>query len=73
MMKRWEWDNQAVELHDDRLTWVEMEGPIRFASGAACDQALDDFLQRGPHVNGVPQDIVREVTEAVREILAKRN
>ncbi len=45
--KWWEWGNEGVELHDDHMTWVEKEGPMRFASGAACDQPFDDFLKRG--------------------------
>jgi hypothetical protein len=70
-IKRWEWGNEGVVLDDDHLTWYENEGASRFASGAACDQSLDDFLKRGPHVDGVPPDILSEVNRAVREHLAK--
>jgi hypothetical protein len=65
--------NVSVDLFEDHLTWFEKEGPVRFASGAACDQTLDDFLERGPHVDGVPADVLHEVTSAVRRRPPKRN
>ncbi len=73
MLKWWEWDREGVELHDDHLTWVEKEGPVRFASGAACDQSFESFFERGPWVDGVPPEIVAEVTAALREHLAKKS
>lgn len=62
----WEWGSEGVDLYDDHLTWYEKEGPVRFASGAACDQTIDDFLQRGPWVDGVPADVVTAVTQAIK-------
>jgi hypothetical protein len=64
----WEWGQRGVDLYDDHLTWYEKEGPVRFASGAACDQKLDDFLARGPWVDGVPVDVVDAVTRAIGTI-----
>ncbi|MDB5341506.1 MAG: hypothetical protein JWN70_7125 [Planctomycetaceae bacterium] len=72
MIKWWEWGNEGAELHDDHLTWFEKEGAVRFASGAACDQSFEDFFQRGPHVDGVPADILAEVNQALRDHLAGR-
>ena len=72
-LKWWEWGNEGVDLYEDHLTWVEKETAVRFASGAACDQTLDDVLKRGPYVNGVPADILTAVTQAVRAIQAKRH
>ena len=71
-MKRWEWGREGVVLNDDHLTWYEKEGAVRFASGAACDQPFDDFLKRGPHVDGVPPGVLSEVVKAVQEQIANR-
>jgi hypothetical protein len=68
----WEWGNRGVDLYVDHLTWFEKEGPVRFASGAACDQTLDDFVARGPWDDGVPADIRSEVDRAVRDLEADR-
>ncbi|VTR93509.1 unnamed protein product [Gemmata massiliana] len=62
----WEWDDQGVQVHAAHLTWFEKEGAARFASGAACDQSFDDFLARGPWVDGVPAEVVAEVTRVVQ-------
>ena len=67
----WEWGNQGVDVYEDRLTWFEKEGSVRFASGAACDQTFDDFVSNGPHVDGVPADVLAEVTRVVRRQVVK--
>jgi hypothetical protein len=69
-MNGWTWGNEGVDVYPDHLVWYEKEGPVRFASGAACEQKFDDFLARGPWVNGVPAEVVEAVTLAVKKILA---
>ncbi|MFO0822522.1 MAG: hypothetical protein U0792_05280 [Gemmataceae bacterium] len=67
--KRWEWGIEGVILCADRLTWYEKEGPIRFASGGACDQSFPSFLKHGPAVSNTPADVLSEVTRAVKELV----
>jgi len=66
----WTWYDEGVEVHDAHLTWFQREGADRYASGAACDQTFDDFLARGPWVDGVPPQVVEAVTVVVRAKLA---
>ncbi len=70
--KRWEWGNKGVVLCDDRLTWYEKEGPVRFASGRACDQSLPSFLKHGPASPDAPLDVLAEVMRAVKELVDGR-
>lgn len=71
-LRSWEWGYRGVDLYEDRLTWFEREGPVRFASGGACDQTLEHFLEHGPWVDDVPAEILVEVGEAVRTVVASR-
>ncbi|WP_157369988.1 VOC family protein [Zavarzinella formosa] len=71
-IKDWTWGREGVTLYDDHITWYEKEGAVRFASGGACDQSFESFLQRGAWVEGAPPEITAELTQAVRDHVAKR-
>jgi hypothetical protein len=70
--KRWEWGNKGVVLCNDRLTWYEKEGPVRFASGASCDQSFASFQKHGPAYSDAPPELVSELARAVAELLKSR-
>ena len=64
----WEWGNRGVDLYADHLLWFEKETAVRFASGAAHKQSLEDFLRRGPSNDDVPEPIVHAIKRAVGEL-----
>ncbi|WP_157369738.1 hypothetical protein [Zavarzinella formosa] len=68
---RWEWGNEGVAFEDGHLLWYEKEGASRFASGAACEQTFDKFLENGPQYDGVPPEILSELTKAVHRHMAE--
>jgi hypothetical protein len=66
-MPEWHWGPRGVSIEGSQLLWFDELGPVAFASGGASTQTFADFLEHGPAVDGVPDDVVTELTAAVRE------
>lgn len=60
-------NTKGVTLTDAGLQWWERGHS--FAGGASSHQSLDDFLQNGPAIAGLPAELIAELTDAVRERL----
>lgn len=58
------WNTKGVTLTDTRLEWWETGHS--FAGGGLSEQSLDDFLCNGPAVEGVPAEVLAELTSAVK-------
>lgn len=65
-MDEWKWSGRGVEFQDDHLLWYEDAGATAYASGAGSTQSFEDFLRRGSPIEGVPPEVIKELTQAVR-------
>ncbi|MDB5385681.1 MAG: hypothetical protein JWM11_1327 [Planctomycetaceae bacterium] len=72
LLQDWTWDREGVSLYDDHLLWYEQLGPVAFASGAACEQTLKNFLKHGPQYPEIPREILAELTKAVNALVASQ-
>ncbi len=70
-MKEWKWPGRGVDLNEDHLLWYDDMGSCSFAGGGASSQSFQEFLERGCPVEGVPEDVVAEITQAVKEKVAE--
>ena len=64
----WSWAHEGVDIRDGKLLWYEDLDETPFASGGAVEQTFEHFLANGPWVEGVPANVVTEVTAAVRAL-----
>ena len=76
VVREWRWSREGVTIEGDderslHLLWYEDLGPVAFASGGAVEQTFAHFLANGPWVERVPDDVVAEVTAAVRELVGQ--
>ena len=63
------WNRIGVTLTEVRIEWWESGQGA--AGGGWCEQSLADFMAHGPCVDNVPGEVVAELTEAVRALLAR--
>jgi len=63
----WTWANKGVSIENGHLVWFEQLGAVSYASGAASTQEFDDFRAKGPAVEGVPDDVLAELTREIDE------
>ena len=68
-MDEWKWSNRGVNLQSDHLLWYEDLGATAYASGGGSTQSFEEFLRLGPPVEGIPPEIIDELTLAVRRRL----
>lgn len=67
----WQWNETATgcdgvhTFEAGRLVWYRHSGNPH-GSNAGCDQRYADFLKNGPSVEGVPDEVVRELTALLR-------
>lgn len=70
--KSWKWNETAfsfdgVHTFEGKLTWFTQ---AKFSQGSvgAKQQDYDDFLQSGPVVDGVPQNILKELKDFLHNL-----
>ena len=61
-------NSKGVTLTEARIEWWETGSS--FAGGGWSEQSFEHFLANGPGVEGVPADVVAQLTDAVRETMA---
>lgn len=64
------WNRQGVTLTDERIEW--WENGQSSAGGGWCEQTFEHYLKNGPWIDDVPDDVIRELTEAVKAKVAER-
>lgn len=65
------WNKKGVTLTDERIEWWETGQS--FAGGGWCEQSFEHYLERGPWIEGVPDDVISELTEGVIARMAARS
>lgn len=58
MTDSWHWASRGVDIQDGQLLWYDDLGAVSYASGAASNQAFEDFLAHGAPVEGVPDEVL---------------
>ena len=75
--KDWQWGHEyytnssryhGVHTYEGKLVWYTETYP-GYAGGGACTQSFEDFLKSGPKLDAVPQEIIDEITEIIKNAL----
>lgn len=71
MKSTWTWNedehsHDGVEIQGEELLWFT-HSEDRVAGGGARKQSIVDFLSDGPAVSDVPESIIEELNEVIKE------
>jgi hypothetical protein len=74
--REWTWNRRqdgqdGVTIEDDHLVWWSDNWAAPFASGGACEQSFEEFLQSGPVDRAIPQADLEALRAAI-EVRLKR-
>jgi hypothetical protein len=73
----WTWNYRKVE-HGERIRGVTIKGKKLtwwsetcpgYGGGYHCTQTIEDFLQKGPSVDEVPDHIVKEMKKTIEKAI----
>ena len=78
--KEWTWGYDRIKnseqineasIKNRRIEWWS-EGYPGYANGYYSSQSIDDFLKKGPIPSYVPESVLKEMTETIKQIKESR-